>query len=257
MKNIKMKSGFTMIELIFVIVVLGILASVALPKFVNFQDDAKVSSEKSTIGAVRSAIGMLHGKAIIKNGDFVAKITAGDTANAGVVTTQTLAVTVTDELYPVGLSITDVDGDTAKTGVDTTDANSPSGTALNYVATVKPSDGGTDWVSGTSGNGIATLAVVLSLEGRTSWATGQVEGQTDTGTYSGGTQKPYVSGDAFSKMLIEGPATTATGVKDDQTIDEFEIDSDGTWQYDAIVGTITYRKDDGAGNALTVSSATN
>jgi len=252
-KSVNMRSGFTMIELIFVIVVLGILAAVAMPKYINIQDSAKVSSEKGTIGSVRSAIGMLHGKAIIKNGDFAIKITSPEASP----TTKTLAVTVTDELYPVGLSITDVDGETAKTNVDTTATNSPSGTALDYVATVKPSDGKTDWVTGTSGNGAATFAVVLDLEGRTSWATGAVEGQEDgTIAYTGGTERAYVSGDGYSKMLIEGPATTATGIKDDPTIDEFEVDSDGVWQYDAIVGTIVYRK--GTADApLTYTSATN
>lgn len=244
MKNTNMRSGFTMIELIFVIVVLGILAAVAMPKFVNVQDDAKVSSEKSTIGAVRSAIGMLHGKAIIKNSDFAVKITGATTTPS----TETLVVTVTDELYPTALSITSSAANTSKTGVDNTAANSPTGNLAQYVTGALESDGAVAY--GTT-NGAATLAVVLDLEGRTDWKTGG----TETAIGTAGT---YASGGTYFKQLLEGPASQATGVKDDATIDEFEVDSDGVWQYDAIVGTIVYRVDaDGAGTAATFQSGTN
>ncbi|OQX60379.1 MAG: hypothetical protein B5M52_00180 [Helicobacteraceae bacterium 4484_230] len=53
MKNTK---AFTMIELVFVIVVLGILAAVAIPRFSATRDDAKIAAGRATIAAVRSGI---------------------------------------------------------------------------------------------------------------------------------------------------------------------------------------------------------
>ena len=52
----KSKNAFTMIELIFVIVVLGILASMAIPRFAATRTDAEISKARADIASIRSAI---------------------------------------------------------------------------------------------------------------------------------------------------------------------------------------------------------
>lgn len=51
-----MKNAFTMIELVFVIVVLGILAAVAIPRFAVTRQDAAIAKGRADIAAIRSGI---------------------------------------------------------------------------------------------------------------------------------------------------------------------------------------------------------
>ena len=77
-------SAFTMVELIFVIVIIGILASVGIPKLSGTSDNAKKTAELATISAVSTAIESVHGEWSINDGDFTWGLTrqkASETLN--------------------------------------------------------------------------------------------------------------------------------------------------------------------------------
>lgn len=60
MKIIKSNHGFTLIELVVVIVILGILSAVALPRFINLSRDAEQATFDSFVGAFRSGVNLYH-----------------------------------------------------------------------------------------------------------------------------------------------------------------------------------------------------
>lgn len=88
MQKLSTQQGFTLIELIIVIVLLGILAVTAAPKFLNLQDDARDSVLEGIAGSLESASSVVYGKALIN--DVAASSDGSESVNIGNSTTVSL-----------------------------------------------------------------------------------------------------------------------------------------------------------------------
>ena len=74
-----MKNAFTMIEMVFVIVVLGILAAIAVPKFAATRTDAEITKGRSDVASIRAAIITERQSRLIKgDSSYINKLHSSD-----------------------------------------------------------------------------------------------------------------------------------------------------------------------------------
>lgn len=78
----KQQSGFTLIELVVVIVILGLLAATALPRFVNITGDARAASVQGIAGGLRSAVALAKAQYLVNGSSTSTQILVeGQTVN--------------------------------------------------------------------------------------------------------------------------------------------------------------------------------
>ena len=84
------QNGFTLIELVVVIIILGILAVTAAPKFINLQSDARASALQGIKGAIQGANGLVFAKSALAGAEkkaataWTGDATKPDDVNGGV-----------------------------------------------------------------------------------------------------------------------------------------------------------------------------
>lgn len=81
MKRLRGQEGFTLIELVIIILVLGILAATAIPKFYDMSAKAKEAAEKGVVGGVRGGIAIIYASNLL-NGSTNFPATLGGAAGA-------------------------------------------------------------------------------------------------------------------------------------------------------------------------------
>lgn len=143
----KRSAGFTLIELVIVIIILGILAVTAAPKFLNLQDDAKKAAADGVKAAVASSAQIVYSKAVILGLETSAAATSAVTVADG---------KKVDLVYGYPAATASGIGNAAD--IDTTWKGTPSGSGTTYIYATSGSTCTIVYTQATSAAGVVSGA---------------------------------------------------------------------------------------------------
>lgn len=146
----KKQSGFTLIELIMVIVILGVLSAFALPRFADLGKEARVANLKGLAGSIKSAANIAHARQLVDG-----------SSNGTDVTLEGLAIKMV-EGYPQANAA----GIVSAAGISTTDYTiSAGGSAAGNTITFRINNNATCAVAYKAATATAPISVTVTITG--------------------------------------------------------------------------------------------